>query len=372
MSGQSVDPGVRALLDEVDMLPECAAALALLERAACAAEALGDLSTAWTARCRILSSSSAHAAPRFEDLFMSLAWCLAVSDREPERFGASSVLWQYKWVATAAPEYAGVPRSVLERIIEDLRTRYAKAGWGVRAALHKQLEIWSIMGEYTRAASLVPEWRAAPRDRGADCLACEASFLVDLLANSGQDKEAVREARPLMSGRLSCVTVPHSTFGTLLLPLTRLGRHDEALGLYDRGRRLVASMSTGRCTLTAPYLAFASFIGEIEQALAMLRATLPEAMVLRSDRDRALWFGYAGVAAQYLNRRDVQSAMIGSIADIVEDPEVRLSELARQFSEIAQEHSGLLDRRNGNSHYSKWLATLPAAYGMPPDGCVLS
>mgnify|MGYP000594083809 CR=1 FL=1 len=362
MSARLVDPSVQAMLDEARMLPDCAARDALLHRAASAAETFGDLDTAWSARCRILESTSSHSAPRFETLFLCLAWCFGVSDAEPDRFPASSLLWQYKWVTTAAPEYASIPRPVLERIVDDLDDRFVKNGWGRRAGFHKRMELWSSFGEHQRALELMPQWRSTPRDRGSDCNACEISYTSWLLVNLGQDEEALREARPITRGRLSCAAVPHSTFGWLLLPLVRLGRFDEAESLYERGRRLVASLDDGACTLIVPYLFHAAFMGHVEHALTMLRIHMPHAVSLKSDWDRTNWFGRIGVAVEFLHQSGIETLDLPRIGGLVEESEVGTLALAHRCLAIARKHAEALDQRNGNHYNVNRLASLAQLY----------
>lgn len=366
MSSRPIDPRVQALLDEANMLPSCAACETLLERAASAAETLGDLDTAWSARCRILGSTASHNSPRFETLFMCLAWCLAVSDAEPERFPASAVLWEYKWVVSAAPEYAAIPRGVLERIADDMDGRFIKAGWGPRAGIHKRMEMRLQTGDQAGALALVPKWWAARRDRGSDCNACEASSMVHLLAECGRHEEAVRAARPIMAGRLSCATVPHSTFGSLLVSLARLERHRDAKDLYDRGRRLVAAMDEG-CRETPAYLVYAAFTGEVEDAKAMLRRRLTEASALRSDMRRAEWFGQAAAALGFLHWHGEDTIDIPKCGDLNPGGDVSTRVLAQTCRRIALGHARDLDCRNGNAYWTRWVNTRGERYGPLPN-----
>lgn len=355
---RGVSPDVQALLDEAKTLPDCAIRNSTLERAASRAESLGDLDTAWSARNQILSSSASHEDPRFEYLFMSLAWCLAVSDEDPQRFSAEQVLWQYKWVVTAAPEYASVPLSVLLRLVKDLDERFVRAGWGRRAGIHKQLELHLLIGQTDAARALIPQWRALPRDRGSDCPACETDTLVDVLIATGDYREAVLEARPIIRGRLSCATVPHGTFGKLLEPMTRLGAHGEAKEIYSRGRRLVAAMDEGGCRLASPYLLHAARLGEAETAMGVLRARLTQALGKRGDLDRTRWFGRAGKAMAILSERGVDDVECPPIPGIHRGGAIAASALAEHFLAIARRHAGLLDARNGNPMYTRWLEAL--------------
>lgn len=357
-----VDPDIQAMLDEANWLPDCAAADAIFERVARRAESFGDLDTAWSARCRILSSSASHASPKFETLFLCLAWCLAVSDKDPDRFKPSSVLWQYKWVATAAPKFASVPRDVLERIIDDMDERFAKAGWGRRAGAHKRAELYSLLGEQSRARELVEPWQSIPRDRGSDCLACETTMLVDLLAELRDDERAVREAKPIIRGRLRCATVPHTTFGLLLQPLVRLGRIEEASGLYERGRRLVAAMNEGACMCAGPYLVFGARAGALEDVAALYRTHARAASAMPSDVERLRWFGALGAGMEMLHRRGMDRIGAPVVAGLTEHTDVSTLELAARSTEIARAHAVALDSRNGNTFYHDWLDGLRRDY----------
>lgn len=355
MSGSRVDPEVGRLIEEARQLPDCAARNALYERVASAAEALGDLDSAWHARCAILESSASHAAPRFENLFLSLAWCLAVSDADPDRFPASRVLWQYKWVATDAPRYAAVPKRVLFDLVSDMDQRFIAAGWGPRAGIHKRLELLQVLGDPSGALELVQQWHAAPRDRGSDCKACECSSLCEILADAGHHDQAIREARAIISGQLSCSTVPHSTFGHLLGSFLILGKPDLARSLYDKGRRLVAALTEGAPKLSAPYLLFAAYIGDIENVVSTLRSRLPGAMSLTSDEDRLRWFGLAAVAARLLAARGVPVLDAHALEASSDLPSLDTGLLAAQFAEIAGRHAARLDARNGSRAKTDWL-----------------
>ena len=308
MNEPSLDPDVQALLDEADALPSCAAQNSIWERAAARSEALGDMHTAWDTRCSILSSSSLHNDPKFETLFMNLAWCLAVSDADPTEFNPSPVLWQYKWVASSAPSYASIARGILERIISDMDERFVRAGWGRRAGLMKRMELHQSLGELEQAELVSRQWRSTPRDRGSDCPACEADQYARLLVDRGMDELAIRECRSIIRGTLSCSTVPHSTFGMLLMPLLRLGRHTEAKDLYDRGRRLVFVMESGLCRMATPYILYAAITGRTHEAVSMLRSVIGESAGIRSNQGRLDCFGDLASALACLADRGVDSS----------------------------------------------------------------
>lgn len=358
MRMRPMDPGLSAMLDEAGRLPDCAMKAALLDRAAGIAEALGDLEAAWDARLEILGLETTAAAPKFETLFLCLGWCLALSDREPERFPPARVLWQYKWAAANAPDFASVPRSVIERLVDDLDQRFLSAGWGRRAGLHKRLEICLALGEPDRADAFLDPWRTAPRDRGSDCLACEASMVVELHCVQKRDAEAFRAAKPIIEGRLSCLTIPHRTFGYLLDPLLRLGRINDARELFDRGRRLLAQMETGGATYIGPYIHYAARRDTPQTTLQLTRRFVREAADMASDRDRLRWFGCAGNALARIAPRDDQETKLEAVPELGLPADATITAWAARFEGLARDHAAALDRRNGNPFFSQWLESL--------------
>lgn len=340
------------------MLPACAARDVLYQRAARQAEVLGDLDSAWESRCTVLESSSSHEAPRFETLFLCMAWCLKASDRDPDRFSPNRILWQYKWVAVEAPRYASVPRRACERLIDDMEARYAKIGWGRRAAIHKRIELHALLGEHEKAIALLPEWRALARDRGADCLACEADFLVSLLGAAGHSEHAVREARPIIRGKLSCATVPHSTFAALLNPLVRLGRVSEADDLFQRGRRLLKRMRSGGYRVAGEYMLHAARIGDVDASIQIARGALPQAASERADVTRFDWFSRLGTALAILAGRGVDTVDLPKTALTPDGADSDCRVLAERMLATARDHARALDRRNGNGYYESQLHQL--------------
>lgn len=356
------DPGLQAILSEAWSLPQCAAQEAAFERAAQMAESLGDLDTAWEARCAILSASPAMECPRFENLFLGLAWALAMSDRDPERFPADDILWQYKWVAEHAPDYAAVPRSVLERLVEDMDARFKKAGWGNRAGWDKRAMLWLALGEPQQAKRCVEMWMSTPRDRGSDCRACEATGLAHVLSACDDDDGAIRAARPVLTGELSCATVPHSTYGILLLSFVRLGRRNKADEYYQKGRRLAASKELSGARLIAPYLSYAAFIGDVPTAQGMLRAHLRRGAAVISDADRMTWFGQAGAALEHLANHGIGELDLPIVPGLVDRSMADTRQLASEFGAIARRHAEALDCRNGNRAMCDWLDSLPTRW----------
>lgn len=351
------DPQLQRLREEAEQLPDCSARNLVYERLATVAENLGDFDTAWSARLSILASTSTHNDPSFATLFLNLAWCLTQSDTDPERFPVRSVLWQYKWIATQAPCYAAVPRGVLERLVDDMEQRFVAAGWGTRAGLQKRIELCMLLGDYTAALSGVERWRTARRDRGSDCDACEATTLVELHLLLGRDADALREARDIVNGKLRCSTVPHSTFGHLLLPLEALGRRDEAASIFDRGVRLLSEMESGATKISGPYLVYAAARRPTDFAVGLLRLRIRQSRDLRNDEDRCQWFSCAAVALELLAKRGVASidtSIAGADAD-TRASEMATNVLASQFATTAATHASLLDGRNGNRSRSERL-----------------
>src|SRR5205085_9358405 len=95
-------------------------------------------------------------------------------------------------------------------------------------------------GRLDEARKWYGAWSAAERDSMSDCLACDQNVQVEYLVELGEDENALQRAEPILSGRMRCAEIPQVTLGTVLLPLVRLGRIEEAARHHLKGARLVA------------------------------------------------------------------------------------------------------------------------------------
>ena len=86
-----------------------------------------------------------------------------------------------------------------------------------------------------------------------------------------------------------------------------------------------------------------------------MRIRLPQAVSLRSDYERADWFGWAFAALTFLERHGVQTIELMRVPAIAEAGEAPINQVATACREIALRHAGALDARNGNTHYTDWL-----------------
>lgn len=264
--------GYNELLLESFGLPNGPAKVAVLEEAVRAADAAGDLDDGY--RCREYLLDAAVSSGRGDLLLAHYAWCLAQHDAHPDRFNTHSLLWRYKWVSGNAVSFPEISLAQLHALIDDMDRRFKEYGAGARAVLAQRYGLARHVGDKEAAADLFVRHQRTPRDHLSDCAACEADDAVDHHIFFGRNRRAVAAATAIVSGRLSCTTVPESTFAVLLKPLVRLGELDEAARLHRAGLRLALQSGDG-VTNFGRHLEFLGLTDNLTAGLRLLARTLP-------------------------------------------------------------------------------------------------
>lgn len=258
----------------------------LFEQAINIADALGDLKTGWELRIQLMND--AEMSGYGDRTIVALAWCLGLADKHPDEFHAKDVLWQLKWVVPNSVCYANIPRRTIMLMLDELETRYRKAGWGMRAVHHKRMSVHWELGDLDEVQKYMSLWQAAPRDAGSDCLACERDQVVELHTLFGEHEQAIRAAKPLIQERQACSHVPQRTYHKLLFPSWALGRYKEALELQRKGLKATRS-GLEYMRSSSRHALFAACIGNSGDALAILERRLPDSD-LTPEEDTRLEF----------------------------------------------------------------------------------
>lgn len=172
---------------------------------------------------------------------------LGMYDEHPADFTEDDVRqlhWMFKWVVTDGRQQPDVPLASIEEWLTETRRRYRAAGYSPRAVHGGEFMLARHLGDRARAARAYAAWTAAPRDDMADCLACEYATQGLRQLDLGDDRAALEDWEPVLSGTHSCHREPHETLARSLLPLVRAGRVDQARAHHLRGYRMVRSDET--------------------------------------------------------------------------------------------------------------------------------
>jgi hypothetical protein len=166
---------------------------------------------------------------------------LQLLDRYPAEIGSMTytIHWMLKWMAGSLIGNPGVPVALVNRWLDEFETRYREAGYSLRPVLDHRADLASFLGDHEAAASMVKAAAAAPRDRMADCHACERNGWGEIYADRGDDEDALEQWQPVLDGQLRCLEEPHRVLAKALLPMLRLSRANDARSAFLRGHSLV-------------------------------------------------------------------------------------------------------------------------------------
>jgi len=284
------DGEIAAALDENEQAPYGRVRTARAERLAELAEESGDRPLLIRALQDLTAAYSLGGeAPRIPVPF---ARVLAMWDAHPGDFTSWSrhyLHWQFKWITAPLLEHPEVPLAQISGWLEEMRSRYRAAGLSSRPVDHARESVADHLGDLDAARRAFDDWQAAPRDRGADCRACEGRYAGHRWWAEGDDGRAVAAWQPLLDGELSCASEPQGGRARALGALVRLGRLDRARAIHLADYRTVRGEVVHREAVER-HLFFAARTGNEARALEILAdhaAWLdPQG---ESPLDRAIW-----------------------------------------------------------------------------------
>ncbi|MFJ3909871.1 tetratricopeptide repeat protein [Streptomyces vinaceus] len=204
-----------------------------------AAEAIGDGPLFRTALDNLINAYLWSAES--SKMLVPFARLLQEYDKDPgafDRWGAHSLFWQFKWVATAIGDSPEIPLQSAVGWLDEMERRYRIAGYSERPVRESEMWLADAIGDDDRAERAHRAWLAAERDDMSDCHACELNGQGAYAVLRGDDARALELWQPVLAGERTCAEEPHRLLATSLLPLLRLGRFEEARSHHVRGYRM--------------------------------------------------------------------------------------------------------------------------------------
>ncbi|PTL78938.1 hypothetical protein [Vitiosangium sp. GDMCC 1.1324] len=347
---------VKSLLGRAERLEPGEAKVMALEEAARLADAHGDVPLAFEVRDALIDAATFGGFP--DRALVAFAWCRGQQQRDPERFAPETLLWKQKWVVGRLDEFPHISRKQIEGALDDVEQCFAKSGAGQRAVLKLRYQAARDMGDEALAESLWARWVETPRDHLTDCRACELDDELDHHIDQGEYAVALQKARPLLEGRSACAEVPHLTLGSVLYPLFKLGRLEQARDSHLRGYALVQRNREFLATM-GDHLEFLTLTGNVERGLKLFERHMGWALEHASHRDR-FTFHSAALALMERALAEKRERVVLSLprafplyspGDAYETRALR-GWLAAQAEGIAAK----FDSRNGTDRFHKLLA----------------
>jgi len=347
---------VEELLDEASLLEDGPTKVMLLEEAVGVADTHGDAELGFEVRQDLIHAATFGGYP--EKALVAFTWSLAYCDREQSGQLGHGMLWKYKWIANALPEFPHITLTQIHGVLDDMTARYAKAGMSLRAVHKLRCGLAMGMGDRAAARAHHRAWQQAPADSVSDCAACERNHRVKYLFFQGKDEQGLAHAGPILQGRLRCAEIPHATLAHVLLPLVRLGRVEEAMAYHRQGLRLVTRNRSFVREL-GMHMTFLALTDNLAQAVRLLERHLPWALEKEGQARRFDFFLAARFVLDRLEasgKASVRLRLPQGFALHSESGKYDVGELAAWFDADLQALAARFDARNGTDHFARRLA----------------
>lgn len=213
----------------------------LLKEAVSIADAHNDLEWGFDIRLEIMEEEF-HTAHDNES-FSAFAWLLNACDEHPDLFDEDELMWNYKWMISAARNNSGISMEQFNTIVEDFKVRLQRNGYNLRtyyAQLH-YMQLFQLRN-LEKAKELLDMRNKESRDGMSDCRACELDDDVTMAAELGNTDKAMELSKDLFSGKLSCAHVPYITYCTLLGHFHEHKDMEKALDIFNKAEAALLAM----------------------------------------------------------------------------------------------------------------------------------
>ncbi len=260
------------LLNEARFEEASEAKVAALERAVEAADAVGDPElTNYALNGLVDAYEFSRDSTR---LLVPFARLLRAFDSQPEHFDAyltRSLYWTFKWIVDKMIEQPDVPLESIEHWLEEMRRRYAEAGFSMHAPAAYEMQLAYHVGDYDRVAAAIEALGEAEEDDMSDCTACQYTSLATIVfyAEENAADAAMEMLEPVLSGEQTCAHEPHYGLALSLLPLVELGRIDEARANHLRGYQMCKGKED-MVPMIALHVEFCALTGNEHRAVEIL------------------------------------------------------------------------------------------------------
>jgi tetratricopeptide (TPR) repeat protein len=331
----------------------------LLDRAVAASDASGSVRTQFDARkarmeCAVFSGEAELALALF-------AWCQRTVDDRPDVIRPNELLWQYKHAMTQLPKFARIAQRQIDSIAADMAKRFEANGASMRPVHAVRAIVAMYQGKVDEARALWDESLRHPRDRNADCYACELDNSITLLLLEKRFEDVLSAAAPIVAGVVTCAEVPHRTLPLLLQARYALGQKEEAHKLCNQSYRMIRS-NTDFSDLIAVLVEYLVAEQDLTRAAQMAVRHLPWLKVASNDMmqeryARAVHTLLRAVTAAPGRVSQWRQQLLGGLSAVY-GPIAQSADVADGLQQLtgAVAKTGLalaagLDARNGNGYY---------------------
>ena len=197
---------------------------------------------------RYLTESDAHRARMdytdktveygfYDKMLVSFAWCWTKFVEHPERYSSFYMLWHFKWVVEDLPKCAIYSIEQLERLFALFKEYCEKYNYSLRPYYEAYMHFRLGSGNLAEADEHYRLWRKAKRDGLSNCQACEQHAMGEYYIAKGHYKRGLQLLKPILEGKLTCRSVPKSTYIIVMEAHLALGQLEEAMKYAGKAYR---------------------------------------------------------------------------------------------------------------------------------------
>ncbi|MFN0018391.1 MAG: hypothetical protein ACKVP0_09040 [Pirellulaceae bacterium] len=350
------------LLSEAEDLDCSPTKVAILEEAVRIADALRDVGKGYQVREELIRAAT------FSDLedraIVAFAWCLAQSDKNPDRFPEKELLWSYNhWILNGITDFPNISLDRIRELQEDYERRLRRQGYGMKSYYFLRMNNAIEMGFIKESDGFEKLWLKAKSDEMTPCKACQLDRVVTQHVFEGRYAQAIDAAGRILSGKLSCNRISLSdVYEDLLTAYWGVGDRTKAEEIFSRGYRLVAGDRDCLRSVSG-YLNHLVRIFDIHRGMNLIERHLPWVSCLNNLDDRAIIFSrianfFERLAAERPQSRRIRIPQTMPIYN--DDGHYDPAVIAAWFREQSEKIAAQFDARNSNN-YSSWsLASMRA------------
>ncbi len=332
---------------------------ALLEEAVRIADAANDVQRGFDARIELINSSNLGGSD--DKMLVAFAWCLQRFDEDPDISDVYTIMWYFKWVLGHISEFARMTREQIAGLDQDYERRLKQYNYSLAPLYKLRFEISIDLGDdRSTQQQWFDLWQSTSRDEMQDCRACETNALGAAYEHFGDLERRVSTVRPILEGRMSCLTVPETTYANVLKALVSLGRDEQAAELHRTGYRRVARREAFLRSV-AEHLTYLVRIGNADKASRVFQDHLPMVLDEPNDLTRVCFLISSVCFLRHLavvSKRPRKLAIPARAGCHREDSRYDPGELADFFEAEVTALVGQFNQRNGND---AWNSRLPEA-----------
>src|SRR5262249_53050981 len=350
---------VERLLAESEQLQDGPAKVALIGQAAAVADSHNDVELAFCVRKGLLGACLG--ADQCELLLVTFTWCLAQHDRDPERFPAERLLWEFRWVVSSLAFFPEMTRTRIEEMQAEMARRYQAAGASPRSFCLMCRKMAVDMGDAVAATAADRAFRRSPADWLSDGYETERGFGISYRLFRNENGKAPDAAMPFLKRQVSSKHFEGQACADALLPLLRAGRAAEAMPCHRRGYKLRCDNARHLDSI-AKHIAFLALTDNCPRAVRLFAKHLPAALQTTNAFTRMRFVMESLPLFDRLRKvgRDAVRMRVPPDCPLAANGETAPIRDVREWARgLAADLAHTFDARNGNDYYSRRLAPDP-------------